>query len=106
MELGLHVLIETHNSSHLSWINDLNPQIVGINCRDLQNMKTDLTWLKIVAEELPIDCIKVAESGIHTNADLLNIDQYGYDAVLVGTSLMKTGDPGNALATLLNRVSV
>jgi indole-3-glycerol phosphate synthase len=36
LELGLHVLIETHNSSHLSWINDLNPQIVGINCRNLQ----------------------------------------------------------------------
>jgi len=106
LELGLHVLIETHDSSHISWINDLNPQIIGINCRNLQNMKTDLTWLKTVAEELPIDCIKVAESGIHTNADLLNIDQYGYDAVLVGTSLMKTGDPGNALATLLNRVSV
>ena len=106
LELGLHVLIETHNSSHLSWINDLNPQIVGINCRDLQNMKTDLTWLKTVAEELPIDCIKVAESGIRTNDDLSKIDQYGYDAALVGTSLMKTGDPGNALVTLLNRVPV
>ena len=106
LELGLHVLIETHNSAHLSWINDLNPQIVGINCRDLQNMKTDLTWLKTVVEELPIDCIKVAESGIRTNDDLSKINQYGYDAALVGTSLMKTGDPGNALAALLNRVPV
>jgi indole-3-glycerol phosphate synthase len=69
-------------------------------------MKTDLTWLKNVAEELPTDCIKVAESGIRTNDDLLKIVQYGYDAALVGTSLMKTGDPGNALATLLNRVPV
>ena len=41
LELGLHVLIETHDSSHISWINDLNPQIIGINCRNLQNMKTD-----------------------------------------------------------------
>jgi len=106
MELGLHVLIETHNSSHLRWINDLNPQIVGINCRDLKNMKTDLKWLKAVSEELPVDCIKVAESGICTNDDLWKINQYGYDAALVGTSLMKTGDPGNALATLLNRVPV
>jgi indole-3-glycerol phosphate synthase len=105
-DLGLHVLIETHNSMHLSWINNLNPQIVGINCRDLQTMKTDLNLLGVVAEELSADCIKVAESGIYTSHDLSVISDYGYNAALVGTSLMKTGEPGNALAALLNRVSV
>ena len=48
--------------------------------------------------------MKVAESGIRTLNDISYISQLGYDAALVGTSLMKTGTPGSALAELLNRV--
>ena len=103
-ELGIHVLIETHSLEHLDNIASLNPQIVGINCRNLQTMETDLSWFESVYSKLPADCVKVAESGIKTNDDLNNISHLGYDAVLVGTSLMKTGAPGTALATLLQRV--
>ena len=103
-ELGMHVLIETHNLEHLDNIASLNPQIVGINCRNLQTMETDLSWFESVYSKLPADCVKVAESGIKTNDDLNNIFHLGYDAVLVGTSLMKTGSPGVALAELLQRV--
>ena len=103
-ELGMHVLIETHSLEHLDNISSLNPQIVGINCRNLQTMETDLSWFESVYRKLPADCVKVAESGIKTNDDLKNISHLGYDAVLVGTSLMKTGSPGAALAALLQRV--
>ena len=67
-------------------------------------METDLSWFEFVYSKLPADCVKVAESGIKTNDDLKNISQLGYDAVLVGTSLMKTGSPGSALAELLKRI--
>jgi indole-3-glycerol phosphate synthase len=67
-------------------------------------METDLSWFESVYRKLPADCVKVAESGIKTNDDLKNISHLGYDAVLVGTSLMKTGSPGAALAALLQRV--
>ena len=50
---------------------------------------------------LPFNSIKVAESGIYTAEDLKYISDLGYDAALVGTSLMKTGNPGKALETLL-----
>ena len=103
-ELGMHVLIEMHSLEHLDNIASLNPQIVGINCRNLQTMETDLSWFKSVYSKLPSDCVKVAESGIKTNDELNNISHLGYDAVLVGTSLMKTGSPGAALAELLQRV--
>ena len=47
-ELGMHVLIETHSLEHLDNIASLNPEIVGINCRNLENMKTDINWFKSV----------------------------------------------------------
>ena len=103
-ELGMHVLIETHSSEHIASIASLNPEIVGINCRNLQTMETNLEWFKDVLCELPADCVKVAESGIKTIENLSYVSQLGYDAALVGTSLMKTGTPGIALAGLLNRV--
>jgi len=106
LELGLHVLIETHSSEHLSWIKKLDPEIVGVNCRNLKTMETNLSWFQIVADELPENCLKIAESGIYTQEDIATIAQFGYDAALVGTSLMKSGDPGKALATLLKRVPV
>ena len=105
-ELGMHVLIETHSLEHLDNIASLNPKIVGINCRNLENMKTDINWFKSVFNYLPVDCVKIAESGIKTKNDLNFISQLNYDAVLVGTSLMKTGTPGTALAELLLRVPV
>ena len=103
-ELGMHVLIETHSLKHLDNISSLNPQIVGINCRNLQTMEADLSLFESVYSKLPADCVKVAESGIKTNDDVINISHIGYDAILVGTSLMKTRSPGSALAELLQRV--
>ena len=105
-ELGLHVLVETHNPDYLEAITNLNPEIVGINCRNLKTMETNVDWFEEVFLNLPKDCIKVAESGIYSPNDLANISQIGYDAALVGTSLMKTGNPGNALAKILMRVPV
>ena len=98
------MLIETHSLEHLDNIASLSPEIVGINCRNLQTMETNLEWFETVLSKLPADCVKVAESGIKTLDNLSYISQLGYDAALVGTSLMKTGTPGSALAELLNRV--
>ncbi len=103
-ELGMHVLIETHSAENLQWINELNPPIVGVNCRNLKTMTTDLDWFEQVVGQLPAGSVKVAESGIHNTHDLDTISMLGYNAALVGTSLMKTGNPGTALAELLNRV--
>ena len=102
-ELGLHVLVETHDLDFIPIIASLNPEIVGINCRNLKNMETDLNWFTQAIELLPADSIKVAESGIFENSQLEFIETLGFDAALVGTSLMKSGEPGRALAHLLHR---
>ena len=104
LELGLHVLVETHNVDHLQWINELNPELVGVNCRDLAIMETDIMWFKNVVMDLPKNSIWVAESGIISQNDLEYISKLGFHAALVGSGLMKSGDPGLALAELTGRV--
>ncbi len=103
-ELGMHVLLETHSDSYFEWILELQPKIIGINCRDLKTMTTNLHQLERFIDKLPESIIKVAESGIHSYDDLAMISKWGYDAALIGTSLMKTENPGFALADLLKRV--
>jgi indole-3-glycerol phosphate synthase len=68
-------------------------------------MATDITYFEKMISSLPSNSVKVAESGIHTSDDLEYVSDLGYDAALIGTSLMKTGNPEKALETLLGEIS-
>ena len=103
-ELGLSVLVEAHSKTALENALKLNPEIIGINCRDLKTMETNLDYFESTISEIKSVKIKVAESGIHNSDDLKYISEIGYSSALVGTSLMKSGNPGLALTNLLNRV--
>jgi len=100
-ELGLEILVEFHSAENAEWVIELNPAMIGVNCRDLKTMTTDIAYFKKMASLLTGDSIKVAESGIHTSEELKYVSDLGYHAVLVGTALMKTGNPGKALEQLL-----
>ncbi len=100
-ELNLETLVEFHDEANAEIVAELSPDIVGVNCRDLKTMTTDISYFEKMAPVLPADSIKVAESGIKTWDDLKYVSDLGYDAVLVGTSLMKSGNPGKALEKLL-----
>jgi len=102
---GLEFLVEYHAEKHAEFIIALNPEIVGINCRNLKTMATDITYFEKMISSLPSNSVKVAESGIHTFDDLEYVSDLGYDAALIGTSLMKTGNPEKALETLLGELS-
>ena len=102
---GLEFLVEYHAEKHAEFIFGLNPEIVGINCRNLKTMATDITYFEKMISSLPSNSVKVAESGIHTSDDLEYVSDLGYDAALIGTSLMKTGNPEKALETLLGEMS-
>ena len=102
---GLEFLVEYHAEKHAEFIFALNPEIVGINCRNLKTMATDITYFEKMISSLPSNSVKVAESGIHTSNDLEYVSDLGYDAALIGTSLMKTGNPGKALETLIGGLS-
>ena len=102
---GLEFLVEYHAEKHAEFIFALNPEIVGINCRNLKTMATDITYFEKMISSLPSNSVKVAESGIHTSDDLKYVSDLGYDAALIGTSLMRTGNPGKALEELLGGLS-
>ena len=102
---GLEFLVEFHDEKHAEFISALNPETVGINCRNLKKMATDITYFEKMISSLPSNSVKVAESGIHTSDNLKYVSDLGYDAALIGTSLMKTGNPGKALEELLGRLS-
>jgi indole-3-glycerol phosphate synthase len=103
-ELGLAVLLESHSNESLDNALKLSPEILGINCRNLKTMETDLNWFENCISNINYDCIKIAESGISKPQDLQYIKNLGYDGTLIGTGFMKSGIPGNALAEILGRV--
>jgi len=80
----------------------LECECVGVNSRDLRTFEVSLDRACELAAKLPKDAVKVAESGIHTAADMARLRTAGYDAFLIGESLMRKAQPGEALKELLN----
>ena len=106
-ELDLHVLVESHSIESLDLINNLKPDIVGVNCRNLKTMKTNIKWFEEVFDMLPNSAIKIAESGVSNADDLLYISSLGYNAALIGTALMsKANNSGSILCEFLKKTSI
>ena len=76
-------------------------ELVGINNRDLRTFEVDLERSADRVGRLPASALKVAESGIHTPADVAKLRRAGFDAFLIGERLVLSGDPASALADLL-----
>lgn len=98
--LGMGALVEMHDMSNLDKVLALQPEIVGFNARDLTTMKTDIKEFESVIDSLP-RAAKVAESGINTAEDLAWVARLGYEAALIGTSLLKSDSPAGLLAEML-----
>lgn len=101
---GLDVLCEVHDSDELHRALDTGFDLIGVNSRDLHTFTVDLETAVGLAEEIPANVVRVAESGIHTSADVARLRAAGYHAFLVGESLMRAQHPGEALQELLNAV--
>ena len=101
---GMESLVEFHRIENARKMSVIAPEIIGVNCRNLETMTTDLTHFEKVFPLLLEDALKIAESGIENSVDLKYVADLGYDGALVGTSLMKTGNPGHALEKLLGGV--
>ena len=91
--LGLEVLVEVHNQEELEQIAFLEPQILGVNNRNLDTVAK----LKPFAPE---QAVFVSESGIRNNADMQMVRQLGADAVLIGETLMRSDDIAGTLHQL------
>lgn len=100
-EQGLDVLCEVHDGEELQRAIDAGFDLIGVNARDLRTFKVDLETAFSLASSFPAGIVKVAESGIHSAEDVGRLRAAGYDAFLVGESLMRAERPGVALTELM-----
>jgi len=103
-EYRLDALVEVHGGDSLEAASAAGSGIIGVNNRDLETMTVDWRHALEVAADLPRGVVRVAESGISDPGQLAALAAAGYDAALVGSSLMASADPGQALRVLLGEV--
>ena len=101
--LGMEALVETHDRQEVERAIAADARVIGVNHRDLQTFKIDMTLATTLRPLVPSGRLLVAESGIRTPDDVSKMQAAGVDAVLVGGSLMCEPDPGSALRRLLGR---
>jgi len=99
--MELDTLCEVHNREELERVVDLGCDAYGVNARNLNTFDVSLDVSLELLAMLPASAVRVAESGIHSAADLQRLRAAGYDAFLVGESLMRQASPGEALRALL-----
>jgi indole-3-glycerol phosphate synthase len=103
--LALDVLVEVHTGEELDRVLDAlgetGSDAIGVNNRDLRSFEVSLETSQRLVERIPRSVVRVAESGISTSADVARLRAAGFDAFLIGESLMRRPDPGLALAELL-----
>ena len=100
--LNLDVLVEVHDEAELDRALALDADLIGVNNRNLKTLEVSLETSLRLAKRLPPGVVAVSESGIRTKDDIARLRDVGYRAFLIGTTLMKQGDPGKALAALLS----
>jgi indole-3-glycerol phosphate synthase len=98
---GLDVLCEVHDEEELQHALDAGCDLIGVNTRDLRTFKVDGETAFQLAERLPKNVVKVAESGIRSGEDIARLRAAGYQAFLIGESLMRAERPGEALRELV-----
>jgi indole-3-glycerol phosphate synthase len=102
-ELGMASLVEVHTQSELESAMDISSRIVGVNSRNLKTLEVSASVFEELIPTIPSSVIRVAESGISTRADVAQAQKAGATAILVGESLVKSGDPISAMRELLGR---
>lgn len=91
---GLDALVEVHTRAELDQALSAGGQILGVNSRDLDTFRIDVTAAWALLAEVPRECVALAESGMTTAADVEHAAAAGADGVLIGTALSAAADPG------------
>ncbi|HDP70306.1 MAG TPA: indole-3-glycerol phosphate synthase TrpC [Actinobacteria bacterium] len=102
-EMGLDALVETHTEEEIERALKSGAEIIGINNRDLNTFKVDITKSIKLSHLIPPDKIVVSESGIRDRADMVRLENSGVDAALVGETIMKSEDVGKKVRELLGK---
>ena len=100
--LSLACLVEVHTREELAIALDVDAQIIGINNRDLRTFHTDIATTFQLREAIPADRVVVSESGIYSREDVIQLQEAGIAAMLVGESLMRSPDIGEQVRCLIS----
>ena len=101
-ELDLDAVIEIHDDEELERALELDPDVIGINNRNLVDFSVDLQRTFDLLADVPPGKVVVSESGIHHRGQIEELEQVGVDAVLIGEALMRAPDPESAVRELTN----
>ncbi len=101
--IGLEVLLEMHDEDELDYA-ELEPDLYGINNRSLGTFTTDVETSFRLADLLPINAVKISESGISNPDTVRQLREVGYQGFLIGETFMKQEDPGAALADFITAI--
>jgi indole-3-glycerol phosphate synthase len=99
--LGLAALVEVHDEPELERALALGATLVGVNQRDLRTFEVDHDRACALAARIPADVVAVAESGISGPEDARRLAESGFDAILVGETLIRAADRGATLGGLI-----
>lgn len=102
--IGLSCLVEVHTAEELQIAVRTGAKIIGVNNRDLHSLKVSLDVSKKLISQIPDHIIAVSESGINTALEMKELKSMGFDAFLIGSSFMRTSNPGQQLAQLMSEV--
>lgn len=105
--LGMDVLIEVHDEPELDRALALKADdaLLGVNNRNLKTLQVSLQTSHDLIRKIPSGRVAIAESGIHSKADLKSLQNAGYTGFLIGEAFMVQPDPGHALLTFLTEQS-
>ena len=102
-QIGMEPLVEVHTAAELDRALAAEARIIGVNNRDLRTLDLRIETSFELIERIPDNCIAVSESGLRTHDDLAKLKHAGFDAFLIGESLMLSPDPAAALGVFLGR---
>jgi indole-3-glycerol phosphate synthase len=100
-ELHMEPLVEVHTRTELDRALTAGARILGVNNRDLKTLTVRIQASFELIDQIPDECLAVAESGLRTHADLRDLHSAGFDAFLIGEHLMQAPDPSATLSQLL-----
>ena len=103
--LGLDALVEVHEEAELDRALGAGASIVGVNNRDLRTLEVDPACALRLRPRIPPGVLSVAESGVRTRDDVRRLEASGFDAVLIGETLVSSADPATTLMELLGKAA-
>jgi indole-3-glycerol phosphate synthase len=104
MKHNLSVIVEVHDQKEAEMALKYEKALIGINNRNLNTFKVDIEKSVNLANQIPDDCIKIAESGLSDPRIITGLKEYGFNGFLIGENFMKTDNPGEACEAFISQI--